>query len=127
MRRKFILLAILALLIFNCNTRNQFHETENNNPKYKPNTVFVGNEDLNSPGFKALREKYQLDTIFHGETDELKRILLLRNWIRVHISINGRAIRPKTPAINGVSTAERIIQIIQKAIHATLTKIDWKA
>jgi hypothetical protein len=26
-----------------------------------------------------------------------------------------------------VSTAERIIQIIQKAIHATLTKIDWKA
>ena len=51
MTRKFILLAILALLIFSCNTRNQFHETEDNNPKYKPNTVFVGNEDLNSPRF----------------------------------------------------------------------------
>jgi hypothetical protein len=45
-------------------------------------------EDLSSPKFKALKERYQLDTIFHGETDEFKRILLLRDWIRSVISIN---------------------------------------
>ena len=32
--------------------------------------------------------KYQLDTIFHGETDELKRILLIRNWIKKIIKID---------------------------------------
>lgn len=32
--------------------------------------------------------KYQTDTIFHGETDEFKRILLLRNWIRSKVPIN---------------------------------------
>ena len=33
-------------------------------------------EDLTNPGFRHLIEKYQLDTIFHGETDEFKRILI---------------------------------------------------
>jgi hypothetical protein len=33
-------------------------------------------------------EKYQLDTVFHGETDEFKRILLLRHWIKTVIKIN---------------------------------------
>jgi transglutaminase superfamily protein len=88
MRGKFILLAPLILLLFSCKTKNQFHETKDENPEFKPNTVFVGNVDLISPKFNALKEKYHLDTIFHGETDELKRILLLRNWIRMHISIN---------------------------------------
>ncbi len=32
--------------------------------------------------------KYQTDTIFHGEQDEFKRILLLRNWIRSKVPIN---------------------------------------
>lgn len=32
--------------------------------------------------------RYQTDTIFHGETDEFKRILLLRNWIRSKVPIN---------------------------------------
>jgi len=94
MRSKFILLAPLVLLIFSCKTRNQFHEIKNANPEFKANTVFVGSEDLNSPRFNALKEKYQLDTIFRGETDELKRILLLRNWIRMHISIDDSGAHP---------------------------------
>ena len=49
--------------------------------------AFISFEDLSSPKFQALKEKYQLDTIFHGEKDELKRILLLRDWIRKVISI----------------------------------------
>jgi hypothetical protein len=32
-------------------------------------------EDLILAKIPALKEKYQLDTIFHGEQDELKRIL----------------------------------------------------
>src|SRR5690349_22171579 len=52
------------------------------NPAFKKNTAFEMNEDLTSPKFLALREKYRLDTIFHGEQDEFKRQLMLRNWIR---------------------------------------------
>ena len=40
------------------------------NPEYKPNTSFHFLEDLTSPKFSHLIEKYQLDTVFHGETNE---------------------------------------------------------
>src|SRR5262245_52676356 len=88
MKSKFILLTTAIVLIFCRCTQKEFHEVKVANPKFIPNTAFVGNEDLTSPKFQALKEKYRLDTIFHGETNELKRILLLRNWIRMHISIN---------------------------------------
>jgi hypothetical protein len=58
------------------------------NPVFKPNTVFNSYEDMSSPKFGHLITKYQLDTIFHGETDEFKRILLLRHWIKSVIAIN---------------------------------------
>lgn len=65
-----------------------YHEVPVDNLAVVPNTVFVSEESLASPKFAALRAKYQLDTIFHGETDELKRILLLRHWIRSRIRID---------------------------------------
>lgn len=83
--RKF--LVIISLIAICCNDR-KYHEEKVDNPEYIPNTVFLAHENLTSSKFKALKEKYLLDTIFHGETDELKRILLLRNWIRQIISIN---------------------------------------
>ena len=64
---------------------------------------FAGYENLSSPKFKALKEKYQLDTIFHGETNDLKRILLLRNWIRQIIPINDPGPHP------GDGTCESIL------------------
>ena len=79
---KFILLAAPVLLILSCNTKKPYRDVKTDNPDYYANTAFKSFEDISSPRFKALKEKYQLDTIFHGETDELKRILLLRNWIR---------------------------------------------
>ena len=79
--------AAIVALICSCNT-GKFHVAKVDNPPFVPNLVFVGNEDLTSPKFAALKEKYRLDTVFHGEKDELKRILLLRGWIRNHISIN---------------------------------------
>jgi hypothetical protein len=65
-----------------------YHEVAADNLAFVPDSVFVSYEDLGSPKFAALKEKYQLDTIFHGETDELKRILLLRHWIRSKIRID---------------------------------------
>lgn len=70
-----------------CKQRNYIMEYSTN-IAYKPNTSFVSYEDISLPRFDSLKVKYQLDTIFHGETDEFKRILLLRNWIRQKISIN---------------------------------------
>ena len=88
MNNKFILWAASMLLIFGCTAKKLFHDVKVNNPEFIPNTTFVSFEDLSSPKFKALKEKYQLDTIFHGEKEELKRILLLRNWIKTHIKID---------------------------------------
>lgn len=81
-------LAIVALLLLSCNNNKSFHQIQVNNPSAFPDTAFSGHEDLTLPQFTALKEKYRLDTIFHDETDEFKRILLLRNWIHWHIKIN---------------------------------------
>ncbi|HEX5025530.1 MAG TPA: transglutaminase-like domain-containing protein [Agriterribacter sp.] len=85
---RFILLAIAAILVSGCDSQKPYHIVKVDNPAFAPNIAFVGYEDLTSPKFKILKEKYQLDTIFRGETVELKRILLLRDWIRKHIQIN---------------------------------------
>jgi len=55
------------------------------NPAYRPNEVFLAQEDLRSPRFKDLRSRYGLDEVVKGGTDEFGRILLLRNWIRRRI------------------------------------------
>lgn len=92
MKSKFILftasaLTSLVMLNFSC-IAQKYHVVKVDNPPFYPNTAFQSYENLNLPKFKALKEKYQLDTIFHGETNEFKRILLLSNWIHRHIKIN---------------------------------------
>ena len=82
-----IITLTLIIITFSCESR-QYFVTEVENPVFKPNTVFQSMEDLSNPGFSHLIEKYQLDTIFHGETDEFKRIILLRHWIKKHITID---------------------------------------
>ncbi len=59
-----------------------------NNPQFIPNTIFGASENISDPKFSALKEKYRLDTLFHNEKDELKRILLIRNWIHKTIRID---------------------------------------
>jgi hypothetical protein len=81
-------IGLIVALLVSCNTKGPYHQVKVDNPEFVANTNFKSYENLSSPKFKALRETYQLDTIFHGETDELKRILLLRNWIRSVIPIN---------------------------------------
>jgi len=80
------MIAVIGIVIAGCG-RRQYISVNVENPEFKPNTVFNGTEDLTSPKFSHLIEKYQLDTIFHGETDEFKRILLLRHWIKSCIRI----------------------------------------
>ncbi|HEX5027086.1 MAG TPA: transglutaminase-like domain-containing protein, partial [Agriterribacter sp.] len=82
------ILIFLMLLIVSCSTKKTFHVVKVDNPEFIPETAFIGYEDLSSPKFQALKQKYQLDTIFHGETDEMRRISLLRHWINKHIKID---------------------------------------
>lgn len=88
MKNTIVLLILFGLLITSCSRKEPLSADQPPNPAFKANTAFVSFEDLSSPKFQALKDKYQLDTIFHGEQDEFKRILLLRNWIRsvIHIS-----------------------------------------
>ena len=79
----------LYLLLFMLSCSQKKYHTENvENPDFRKNSVFISYENISLPKFEALKEKYKLDTIFHGEQDEFKRILLLRNWIRKVIRIN---------------------------------------
>ncbi|MBL7698495.1 MAG: transglutaminase domain-containing protein [Chitinophagaceae bacterium] len=70
-----------------CTGNKTFVKVNVDNPSFTPDTLFASFEDLSSPKFADLKTKYQLDTIFHGETDELRRILLLRHWISKTIKI----------------------------------------
>ena len=58
------------------------------NPRYCGNELFRAFENYYSPRIRELRSRYNLDAIVAGETDEWKRILLLRHWIRSHIEID---------------------------------------
>ncbi len=86
MKAKWMMLA-LGLILMSC-TAKHYHTVAVDNPEFRPNVAFKHSEDLSSPKFSHFIEKYQLDTIFHGEKDEFKRQLLLRHWIRSVISIN---------------------------------------
>jgi hypothetical protein len=82
-----ILMMSFAILIIGC-VKRTYYQVEVANPVMVKNSIFQSFEDLSSPKFDHLIRKYQLDTIFHGETDEFKRILLLRHWIKSVIKIN---------------------------------------
>lgn len=86
-----LLLLVSAMASSGCFNAKPFKQIQTNNPEFLPNTVFIYYKDSSYSMFKGLREKYQLDTIFHGEKDEFKRILLLRHWIfkTIPITPNG--------------------------------------
>ena len=57
------------------------------NPRYCGNELFRAFENYSSPRISRLRSRYGLDAVVAGESDEWKRILLLRHWIRSNIAI----------------------------------------
>lgn len=88
MHLKLLITGIVCLLASGCHNNKPFHVVDSDNPAFIKNTVFISSENLSDPKFEALKKKYQLDTIFHGETNELKRVLLLRHWIHEAIKID---------------------------------------
>jgi hypothetical protein len=58
------------------------------NPVYQSNEIFPAYEEYHDPRVERLREQYGLDRVVQGETDEFKRILLLRHWIHTHMAID---------------------------------------
>lgn len=58
------------------------------NPRYCGNELFRAFENYRSPRVRQLRERYGLDAVVANETDEWKRILLLRHWIASTIAID---------------------------------------
>ena len=87
MKARDFIFILLILALAGCGQKEYF-QVKTENPPFRPNTVFLSREDLTSPKFAHLVNKYQLDTVFHGETDEFKRIILLRHWIKTHIKID---------------------------------------
>ena len=58
------------------------------NPRYCGNELFRAFENYYSPRIRQLRTRCGLDAIVAAETDEWKRILLLRHWIKSKIAID---------------------------------------
>lgn len=58
------------------------------NPEYRSNELFRAYDSYYNPRIKQLRERYGLDQVVAGETDEWRRILLLRRWIHANIRID---------------------------------------
>ena len=57
------------------------------NPQYCGNELFRGFENYYSPRIRELHSRYRLAEVVAGGSDEWKRILLLRHWIKSNIAI----------------------------------------
>jgi len=58
------------------------------NPVYRPNELFPAQEDITSPRFEEVRNKYRLDEVIAGGQDEFTRILLLRQWVHKQLVVD---------------------------------------
>ncbi len=58
------------------------------NPVYRPNELFPAQEDITHPRFEEVRRSYDLAGVIAGEEDELKCILLLRQWVHKQLVVD---------------------------------------
>ncbi|MBW7892103.1 MAG: hypothetical protein H3C48_13990 [Chitinophagaceae bacterium] len=98
-----------AMLLTACNNRSSITGVQVDCPEDTVKIPFTSFEDLSSPKFDSFRTKYRPDTVFHGEQDEFKRILLLRSWISGIIKISD--FEPDYP---GEGYADRILDAALK-------------
>ncbi|MBM4026109.1 MAG: transglutaminase domain-containing protein [Planctomycetes bacterium] len=68
--------------------RGRFVQVPVDNPRSCANEMFRAFEDYYSPRMHRLRARYGLEAVVAGESDEWKRILRLRHWIKSHIAID---------------------------------------
>lgn len=91
--------------IAGCTADGSYQKVPVDNPGFIPNTLFINYSDSSYPHFNALKEKYRLDTVFHDEKDEFKRILLLRHWLKKNVPLTPDGIVHHV----GEPTAENIL------------------
>ena len=84
----FFSLSSMATLRTSASEGGRFVVVPVENPRYCGNELFRAFENYHSPRIGQLRTRYGLDAMLAGETDEWKRILLLRHWIRSNIAID---------------------------------------
>jgi hypothetical protein len=88
-----LIVTAIALFIFSLVASSswgedgQFVAVPVENPRYCGNELFRAFENFHSPRIRELRARYALDTVVASETDEWRRILLLRHWIKSTIAI----------------------------------------
>jgi len=84
----FLLLAVIPLLPASLSAEDgHFVIAPVKNPEYRVNELFRAYDSYYHPRIKQLRERYGLDEVVAGETDEWRRILRLRHWIKSKIRI----------------------------------------
>ena len=69
------------------------------NPTYRPNELFLSQEDISSPRFEQVRTLYKLREVLAGEEDELKCILLLRHWVHNRLVVDQKKPAPTGDAL----------------------------
>jgi hypothetical protein len=92
----FLIVTACALLILNLVATSQTSAEESGrfvvvpveNPRYCGNELFRAFENYYSPRIRELRSRYKIDEVVARESDEWKRILLLRHWIKSNIAID---------------------------------------
>jgi hypothetical protein len=100
------------------------------NPRYCGNELFRAFESYYSPRVRQLRYRYNLDAVVADETDEWRRILLLRHWIKSSIAIDnhhptetrGDTFAILDAALKGGKFHCTLFSIVQ---HAVLNSFDY--
>ena len=94
--RRLCVASVIALFTVGLVATSRTHAAESGrfvvlpveNPRYCGNELFRAFENYYGPRIRQLRSRYRLDDVVAAETDEWKRILLLRHWIRTNIAID---------------------------------------
>jgi hypothetical protein len=84
----FFMVVLMATSRSSAEESGRFVLVPADNPRYCGNEMFRAFENYYSPRIRQLRARYGLDAVVADETDEWKRILLLRHWIKSHIAID---------------------------------------
>ena len=69
---RFAIALLFATTLLACVNKGELIADVSGNIPLKGNTAFKAYEDLSSPKFVALREKYRIDTALRGEADEFQ-------------------------------------------------------
>ena len=90
-RTKFVaaLLVVIGVLSLVTAVQGEHVVQAVKNPEYRHNELFPAYENYYSPRVWKLRSKYNLDSVVAGESDEWKRIRLLRHWVYSSFNFEG--------------------------------------